>query len=108
MEIKAVIADYGRALESRDLNEVRRAYPGLTSAEQETFRQFFQSVRELKAGLTINRLVIAGGSADAIVSGVYEYVDAKTGRTKRDTTAFRATLVQDAAGWHLTSIRSLP
>ena len=108
VEIKAVIADYGRALESRDLNEVRRAYPGLTSAEQETFRQFFQSVRELKAGLTINRLVIAGGSADAIVSGVYEYVDAKTGRTKRDTTAFRATLVQDAAGWHLTSIRSLP
>src|SRR5881397_4069134 len=108
VEIKAVIADYGRALESRDLNEVRRAYPGLTSAEQETFRQFFQSVRELKAGLTINRLVVAGGSADAIVSGVYEYVDAKTGRTKRDTTAFRATLVQDAAGWHLTSIRSLP
>src|SRR5438034_2165525 len=108
VEIKAVIADYGRALQSRDLNEVRRAYPGLTSAEQETFRQFFQSVRELKAGLTINRLVIAGGSADAIVSGVYEYVDAKTGRTKRDTTAFRATLVQDGAGWHLTSIRSLP
>ncbi len=107
-EIKAVIADYGRALESRDLSDVRRAYPGLTSAEQETFRQFFQSVRELKAGLTINRLVIAGGSADAIVSGVYEYVDAKTGRTKRDTTAFRATLVQDGAGWHLTSIRSLP
>src|SRR5207247_2245729 len=47
-EIKAVIADYGRALESRDLSDVRRAYPGLTSAEQETFRQFFQSVRELK------------------------------------------------------------
>ncbi|OLC78952.1 MAG: hypothetical protein AUH78_01780 [Gemmatimonadetes bacterium 13_1_40CM_4_69_8] len=107
-EIKAVIADYGRALESRDLSDVRRAYPGLTAAEQETFRQFFQSVRELKAGLTINRLVIAGGSADAIVSGVYEYVDAKTGRTRRDTTAFRATLVQDTAGWHLTSIRSLP
>src|SRR2546422_7166911 len=57
-----------------------------TAAEQETFRQFFQSVRELKAGLTINRLVIAGGSADAIVSGVYEYVDAKTGRTDRKST----------------------
>jgi serine/threonine protein kinase len=107
VEIKALIADYARALESRDVNEVRRVYPGLTSAEQETFRQFFQSVPALKAGLTINRLVVAGGSADAIVSGVYEYVDAKTGRSKRDATTFRAILVQDSTGWHLSSIRSL-
>jgi hypothetical protein len=57
--------------------------------------------------LTINRLVVAGGSADAIVSGVYEYVDSKTGRSKRDATTFRATLVQDSTGWHLSSIRSL-
>jgi hypothetical protein len=108
VEIKAVIADYARALESRDLNEVRRVYPGLTTAEQATFRQFFASVPQLAAALTINRLIITGASADAIVSGVYEYVDAKTGRPKRDTTAFRATLTQDASGWHLTAIRTLP
>jgi serine/threonine protein kinase len=106
-EIKALLADYARALESRDVNEVRRVYPGLTAVEQETFRQFFQSVPELKAALTINRLVVAGGSADAIVNGVYEYVDAKTGRGRRDTTTFRATLVQDSTGWHLSSIHSL-
>src|SRR3989442_413172 len=107
VEIKALIADYARALESRDVNEVRRVYPGLTSPEQETLRQFFASVPELKAGLTINRLVIAGASADVLVNGVYEYVDAKSGRSRRDTTTFRATVVQDSTGWHLTSIRSL-
>ena len=107
LEIKAVIADYARALESRDLNEIRRVYPGLTPAEQTTFIQFFASVSDLKAELTINRLVMAGGSADAMVNGVYEYREAKTGRSRRDTTAFRATLVQDSTGWHLTSIRSL-
>src|SRR5216117_164916 len=106
-EIKALLADYARALESRDVNEVRRVYPGLTAVEQETFRQFFQSVPELKAALTINRLVVAGSSADAIVDGVYEYVEPKTGRSKRDTTTFRATLVQDSTGWHLSSIHSL-
>ena len=106
-EIKALLADYARALESRDVNEVRRVYPGLTAVEQETFRQFFQSVPELKAALTINRLVVAGSSADAIVNGVYEYVEPKTGRSKRDTTTFRATLVQDSTGWHLSSIHSL-
>src|SRR5207248_2795172 len=60
VEIKALIGDYARALESRDLAEIRRVYPGLTSAEQGTFSQFFESVTDLKAGLTINRLIIAG------------------------------------------------
>src|SRR5437667_5240022 len=106
-EIKALLADYARALESRDVNEVRRVYPGLTAVEQETFRQFFQSVPELKAALTINRLVVAGSSADAIVNGVYEYVEPKTRRSKRDTTTFRATLVQDSTGSHLSSNHSL-
>src|SRR5207247_10439028 len=48
VEIKAVIADYGRALESRHLNEVPRAYPGLTSAGPATVRTFFQSDPQLK------------------------------------------------------------
>src|SRR6059058_1173179 len=107
VEIKALIEDYARALESRDLAEIRRVYPGLTSVEQGTFSQFFGSVTDLKAGLTINRLIIAGGSADAFVSGVYEYRDSKTGRSRRDTTSFRATLLQDSTGWHLTAIRSV-
>jgi len=107
VEIKALIGDYARALESRDLAEIRRVYPGLTSAEQATFAQFFESVSDLKAGLTIDRLIIAGSSADALVSGVYEYRDTRTGRGRRDTTSFRATLVQDSTGWHLTAIRSL-
>ena len=107
VEIKALIGDYARALESRDLAEIRRVYPGLTSAEQATFAQFFESVSDLKAGLTIDRLIIAGSSADAFVSGVYEYRDTRTGRGRRDTTSFRATLVQDSTGWHLTAIRSL-
>src|SRR2546423_5359755 len=107
LEIKALIAYYEPALESRDLAEIRRVYPGVTPAEHATFSQFFESVPDLKAALTIDRLVIAGASADAIVSGVYEYRDTKTGRSRRDTTTFRATLVQDSLGWHLSSIRSL-
>jgi len=107
VEIKSLIADYARALGSRDLAEIRRVYPALTSTEQATFSQFFESVSDLKADLTINRLIIAGGSADAFVSGVYEYRDTKTGRSRRDTTTFRATLMQDSTGWHLAAIRSV-
>jgi len=107
VEIKSLIADYARALGSCDVAEIRRVYPALTSTEQATFSQFFESVSDLKADLTINRLIIAGGSADAFVSGVYEYRDTKTGRSRRDTTTFRATLMQDSTGWHLAAIRSV-
>src|SRR5207247_5153272 len=67
-EIKALLADYARALESRDVNEVRRVYPGLTAVGQEKSRQFFKSFPELKAPLQFNRLLVAGGSADAMLN----------------------------------------
>src|SRR5437899_6046474 len=44
-QIEQAIADYARALESRDLSEVRRAYPGLTPAQQQGWKDLFQSAR---------------------------------------------------------------
>ncbi len=104
-EIEKAIADYARALESLDVNEVRRAYPGLTTAQQQGWRQFFGSVRKLKASLTVTELDVAGGRAEAKISGVYEYENTTTGRTERRPVTFRATLEQEPAGWRLTAIR---
>src|SRR5207244_9359078 len=42
-DIQKVIDDYARALESRDVGQVRRAYPGLTSGQQQSGQEFFQS-----------------------------------------------------------------
>src|SRR3989449_2459653 len=58
---RSVIADYARALESRDLSEVRRAYPGLTSAQQQGWKDLFQSARTLKASLTVTAVKVVGG-----------------------------------------------
>ncbi len=104
-QIELVIAEYGRALESRDLGEVRRAYPGLTPAQQDGWTQFFRSVRKLKASLTVTALSVAGGAADAVVSGVYEYENATTGRVERRPVTFRAILAAEPAGWRLTTVR---
>jgi serine/threonine protein kinase len=104
-DIQKVIDDYARALESRDVGQVRRAYPGLTSAQQQSWQDFFQSVRNLKAGLTVTAVRLAGLSAEAIVSGVYEYDNATTGRGERRPVTFRAVLVVDPGGWRLTTIR---
>src|SRR5438046_185204 len=104
-QIEQVIADYARALESRDLGEVRRAYPGLTPAQQQGWKEFFQSVRALRVSLTVTALNVAGGTADAVVSGVYEYQNATTGRAERRPATFRVTLVGEPSGWRLSAIR---
>jgi serine/threonine-protein kinase len=104
-QIEQVIAEYARALESRDLGQVRRAYPGLTTAQQQGWKELFQSVRALRVSLTVTALNVASGTADATVSGLYEYQNATTGRAERRPATFRATLVADPAGWRLSAIR---
>src|SRR5258705_500179 len=104
-DIEKVIADYAGALESRDIEQVRHAYPGLTGAQQGSWQTFFDRVRNLKANLAIANLNIAGASADATVSGVYEYDNASTGRAERRTVTFRVTLARDANGWRISAVR---
>ena len=104
-DIQRAIDDYARALESRDVDQVRRAYPGLTTAQQQSWKGFFESVRNLKAGLKVTGVTFAGVMAEAIVSGVYEYDNASSGRTERRPVTFRALLVVDTTGWRLTTIR---
>jgi len=104
-DIEKVIADYAGALESRDIEQVRHAYPGLTAAQQGSWQTFFDRVRNLKANLATANLNIAGASADATVSGVYEYDNASTGRAERRPVTFRVTLARDANGWRITAVR---
>jgi hypothetical protein len=104
-DIQKVIDDYARALESRDVGQVRRAYPGLTPAQQQSWQDFFQSTRNIKAGLTVTAVHLSGLTAETIVSGVYEYDNASTGRAERRPVTFRAVLVVDSGGWRLSTIR---
>ncbi len=104
-DIEKVIASYAAALESRDIGQVRSAYPGLSTAQQGSWQTFFDRVRNLKASLSVASLSVTDASADAIVNGVYEYDNASTGRAERRPVTFRATLQRDASGWRITAIR---
>jgi hypothetical protein len=104
-DIQKVIAEYAAALESRDIEQVRHAYPGMTAAQQGSWQTFFDRVRNLKATLGIAGLNVTGASADATISGVYEYDNASTGRAERRPVTFRATLARDGNGWRITAIR---
>ncbi len=100
--IEAVLETYRRAIESRDLNRLRAAYPGLTREQERAWRDFFASVTELDARLSIQSLDTAGEQAQARLAVTYEY-RSRTRQTQH--LELTAILERRANGWQLTTIR---
>jgi hypothetical protein len=101
--IEAAIQGYARALESRDVQQVRRAYPGLTAQQAQVWRDFFGMVSALKVDLAIKQLQISGDVAEAEVEGTNQYVQSR--RPQRQPIAFHATLERSSGSWRITSIQ---
>jgi serine/threonine protein kinase len=103
--IRGLIADYGRAVESENLPDLRRIYPGMTAAQQLGWEQFFQLVRDVKAELAIGRLDVTEATAEAQVGGTYTYLNTSTQQTEHQPVAFHATLRREGGRWRLVQIR---
>jgi serine/threonine-protein kinase len=103
-EIAALVAAYARAIESRDLAAVRRAYSGITPTQAKGFEQFFGSVRSLRANLSVGGLEISGATAEARLSGVYEYVT-NAGKTEQQRVSFQAGFKREGGSWELRTVR---
>ena len=101
--IEAAIQAYGRALESRDVQQVRRAYPGLTPQQAQVWRDFFGMVSDLKVDLAIRQLEITGDIAEAQVEGLSQYTQNR--RPQRQPLGFHATLDRASGAWRIASIR---
>ena len=69
-EIAAVVAQYARAIEARDVGEMRRLYPGMSSDQASSFDVFFKSLRSIRAALSLSNLQVDGSSADAKLNGI--------------------------------------
>ena len=103
VEIASVIAAYARAIESRDVSEVRRAYPGLTTEQQRGFEQFFEAARSLRASFAVTDLQVSGPSAEAHLVGAYDYE--ANGKREHQPVSFQASLRHDVGKWRLVSVR---
>jgi hypothetical protein len=103
-EIVAVVGDYARAIEARDLGALRRIYPGMTPAQQSAFEDFFKSVRTLRAGFTTSNLQIDAGTAEVRLNGTYDFVTG-SGKAEHQPLTLQATLKRDQNGWRFVSIR---
>jgi serine/threonine protein kinase len=104
--IEAIIADYARAIASRDVAAVRRVYPGLTAQQQRAWEQFFQSTQQIQANLSIASLDQSGPNADVAVAGSFDYLLRGSERREHRQVFFQSTFKRDAAGtWRMVAVR---
>ena len=101
--IDGAIQSYARALESRDVQQVRRSYPGLTPQQAQVWRDFFGTVSDLKVDIAVKQLQLTGDVAEAQVEGFSQYTQNR--RPQRQPMSFHATLERTSGTWRIGSIR---
>ena len=103
-DIAPIVEAYARAIESRDINAMRRINPGLTPAQQRNFETFFQRARDINVTFKVDNVEGSTSSADARVVGTYAYTDSQ-GNAVRQPVSLAATLQRDGNAWRLIAIR---
>ncbi len=101
--IEELIAAYASALESKDIDAVRRAYPGMTRAQEDGLKGSLRSMD--RAQLTVQSVQQDGATATAEVTGSYVLVD--NGRRQAPLAVdLHATFERDASGnWRMTGLQ---
>jgi hypothetical protein len=95
---------YAHAIESRDVAAVRRAYPGMTPAQQRGWEQFFDYARTLRVSYAVSGVDANGATAEVRVTGAYDFTTA-AGKRERQPVSFSATVRHDGSAWRLVAVR---
>ena len=103
-EIGTVIEAYARAIESRDMGQLRRVYTTITSDQASAFSDFFSSTRALRAVLAVRNVQLDGNKATAHVEGTYEFTTT-AGRVQQQPVTFQAEFHHDGGSWRLVNVR---
>jgi hypothetical protein len=101
-EIRQVIEQYRLAIEARDVQRIRRLYPGLTRQQEQAWNGFFGGVTDLSARLQIASLETAGDSARVTVAAVYDF---RADRRQTQNSTFTMRLRRASAGWQIVSVQ---
>jgi tRNA A-37 threonylcarbamoyl transferase component Bud32 len=103
--IEAAVAEYATAIESRSTARIRRANPGLTDAQEQDWRQFFDAVGSIQVTLRISQLQVTDDVAEAALTGTYVYENTTTRRTDQQPVSIRMSLRRVGGMWRVTGIR---
>ena len=99
-----MIDAYARAIESRDVAELRRVYPTITGDQAAAFTEFFKSTRTLRASLAVKSARVDGTRGTAHVTGTYDFTTT-AGRSQQQAVTFDADLRREGAVWKIVAVR---
>lgn len=105
-QVEAAIAAYVRAIESRDLAQVKSVYSNLTPRQEQGWRDFFQNTQNLKVSYRISGTPRIG-DANALVSvaATYDFLPKGTRTRQQQPVQFEATLERSGATWRIVTIQ---
>jgi predicted Ser/Thr protein kinase/tetratricopeptide (TPR) repeat protein len=98
-EARRVIAEYGRAMESRDLALYRTLKPDLSSEDEKRLREAFKAYKPQRVGLTVDSVQIQGDHA-TVRTTRQDVIDGRP--TKAVSQTFQ--LVRAGATWQIQAI----
>jgi len=102
--LEGLVTAYARALESRNVAQVRRAYPGMNVRQEEGMRRLFQRAQDLRVTLELTEVRLQGDAAEARVKGDYAYTSPTTHVTEHQPVFHRVAFERGPQGWILTAI----
>jgi hypothetical protein len=100
--IRAVIATYGRAIETKNIELFRSVRPGLSSADETRLRESFRQVDSQQVTIRVSDLKITGRTATARLSRTDTIVSA--GRKQTQSSEQTLTLNKTGSGWVISEI----
>jgi len=100
--VERALEQYRIALESRNLAQVRAAYPGMTAEQERGWREFFGSVSQLTVTMRVVDVTASGGTAAARVEAVYRF---RSGRPQTQALTLTTSLERVGNGWRLVKVQ---
>jgi hypothetical protein len=102
--LEGLVTAYARALESRNVAQVRRAYPGMNVRQEDVMRRLFQRAQDLRVTLELTDVRLQGEAAEGRVKGDYSYTSPTTHVTEHQPVFHRVAFERSLQGWILTAI----
>jgi serine/threonine protein kinase/tetratricopeptide (TPR) repeat protein len=97
--IRGIIADYVRAIESKDVGLFKTVKPNLSGDEEKRLTESFKAIKSQKVGITVDAVQVDGGRATVRIHR-QDTINGKETRSNQQT----FTLVLAGGAWHIESI----
>ena len=103
--VRATITSYARAIETRDLGQLKTAYPSISGQQLDRWRQFFESADSIHASVLFSRVRQTTTSIDAPFTVRLRFVDKEKHTPTSSRIAYLALFAREGGDWVLKEIR---